>query len=79
MANVILVHTDNWEGLYIKNKLVHQGHTIGRMQLLLYIKTKFPGNTTLNEIIPDVFFADQEWLDERGTYPKDFKDVKIRF
>ena len=49
------------------------------MQLLLYIKTKFPGNTTLNEIIPDVFFADQEWLDERGTYPKDFKDVKIRF
>ena len=79
MANVILVRSDDWEALYIDDKLVCEGHRIPRMDLISYIKVKLTGDTLLSDILYDEWWADQEWLDNLGHYPRYFEEVKVMF
>lgn len=79
MSNVILLKYEDWEGLYLNGKCVRQDHRILPMDMLLDIKIHFPGDTKLNDLIPDVWYADEEWAEEAGEFPYDWNDVKVRF
>jgi hypothetical protein len=71
MANQItLVNGDNWQGLYINEKLVMQDHSITGhdvMRLMLY--QVFDNSETL--------YPDQDWLDNLGNYPTNLVDVRL--
>ena len=74
-----IVHANNWEAVYINEKLSYQDHLINPVELLLYIKTKIPGSSKLNDLIVDEWWADDDWTNQIQTFPESFKDVKVRF
>lgn len=74
-----IVHANNWEAVYINEKLSYQDRLINPVELLLYIKTKIPGSSKLNDLIVDEWWADDDWTNQIQTFPESFKDVKVRF
>lgn len=74
-----IVHANNWEAVYINEKLSYQDRLINPVELLLYIKTKIPGSSKLNDLIVDEWWADDDWTNQIQTFPENFKDVKVRF
>ena len=71
MANQItLVKGDDWQGLYINDKLVMEDHSITGhdiMRLMLY--QVFDSSETL--------FPDLDWLDSLGSYPANLSEVRL--
>ncbi len=59
------VGADDWEGLYINDKLVMENHSLDIFKVLnaIGIDYKF-------------IFADDEWMGEQGSLPEKLKDVK---
>ena len=57
---------DDWEGVYIDGKLFEEGHDADWLRVLEH----------LGHRIADSIYADTEWLQARGSLPKDIKDVK---
>ena len=74
-----IVHANNWEAVYINEKLSYQDRLINPVELLLYIKTKIPGSSKLNDLIVDEWWADEEWMSKNQNFPKTFEEVKLRF
>lgn len=74
-----IVHANNWEAVYINEKLSYQDHLINPVELLFYIKTKIPGSSKLNDLIVDEWWVDDDWTNQIQTFPENFKDVKVRF
>jgi hypothetical protein len=66
LNQIDMVYANDWMGVYYKGNLITEGHSI-----------------PLFDILPKLGFtikeqdADNEWLEEQGNLPKDFKDVKI--
>ena len=63
---VVIVHGDDWVGVYVDGKLRYEGHSIRPEQLL-----------ELLGINCRDFECDLDWLEEEGNLPKDLKDVKL--
>ena len=74
-----IVHANNWEAVYINEKLSYQDRLINPVELLLYIKTKIPGSSKLNDLIVDEWWADENWMNQIQLFPENFDDVKLRF
>lgn len=74
-----IVHANNWEAVYINEKLSYQDRLINPVELLLYIKTKIPGSSKLNDLIIDEWWADENWMNQIQLFPENFDDVKLRF
>lgn len=67
---ITLVKGDNWQGIYINDRLVMEDHSITGddiMRLMLY--RVFDHSETL--------FPDQDWLDSIGNYPEHLGDVVL--
>lgn len=70
------VHADDWEGLYIDEKLVLEEHSLSVGDLLDAIwKQRAPLGVQVSSY--EAHDADEDWLFTRGTLPQDFKDVKV--
>jgi hypothetical protein len=61
---ITLVRADDWRGLYIDGKLVEEGHRVDTIDVL-----------TRLGIDAEQFWANDEWLCDRGRLPEDLKDV----
>jgi len=65
MGDIVLVSTDEWEGLYINGKNVDEGHSLSASQIVELL-----GGTIL--------YADEDWLIEQGYLPENLSEVKLR-
>ena len=74
-----IVHSDDWEGVYIDDKLTYQDHHIIPMELFLRLKKLIPGSTKFNDIVFDEWWADEDWIEKIQIFPKKFEDVKLRY
>ena len=70
--NLILVIAENWEGVYINDDLVMEGHRIDHMDWLKLINKYKSMSATYIEFNDDV----QEWLEDNGTLPTEYSNLK---
>ena len=56
---------DDWKGLYVDGKLVYEGHSIPIHEFAKAANIDF-----------DFVEADDEWLEEVGSFPKNLSEVK---
>ncbi len=74
-----IVHSDEWDGVYVNDELIYQDYSIDPMELILRIKLKIPGSAKLNDLSVDEWYAEPEWISKVMLFPKNFEDVKLRF
>lgn len=74
-----IVHSEDYEAVYINDELVYEDHHIDPMEMVLQIKAEIPGSTKLNDLIVDEWWADEEWISEEQYFPRTFDRVKLRF
>ena len=61
---VVIVHANDWVGLYKDEKLIAEGHSLSIHHVLTALK------------IPHVSVAcDESWLEYLGRLPKQLKDI----
>ncbi len=63
---IIVSNGDNWEGVYIDDKLISQDHSL-RVDVIL---------EALGYKIEDVL-TEEGWLEDQGYLPENLEDVKI--
>lgn len=76
---VNIVHSCDFEAVYINGELSYQDHHIDPMEMMCYIKIKIPGSSKLNDLIVDEWWVDEEWMSKNQDFPKTFEEVKLRF
>lgn len=69
---IIQVLGDDWEGIYTNGKLALEGHSIGTLELLEWLKETGQKITSVAQVE-----ADTEWLNENGSLPRLIEDVVI--
>ena len=81
MNKVILLKSDDWEGLYVNGKLVEEGHTLneGNERVVYFFglaeKHKFKLGSLESKCLSQ---KDCEWTEEMGSFPvsvDSFNDV----
>lgn len=75
MVDIRLVHGDDWKGLYINNKLVLEGHNITIMDLFSILSYSYK-DEKIKDIHVVEYWCDTDWLEDRGSFPKNFKEVE---
>lgn len=60
-----IVHTGNWEAMYVNGKLVAENHSLNTREILFALKLDY-----------ELLQADDEWMEDVGDFPENFKDVK---
>jgi hypothetical protein len=71
MANqMALVDCDTWQGLYVNDELVWQGHTISLRDASKFI---------LHHVFDDfrVYEADLDWMDAQSYLPAKLQEVRV--
>jgi hypothetical protein len=73
---VTILETDDWEAIYINNKLIKQGHTIesGDKLYLLKLAEEYKFKSSDVKIIY-VTQEDEEILHYSGLFPKDINEL----
>jgi hypothetical protein len=61
-----VVSADDWYGLYIDGKLVTENHSLRWSDVLQALGIKYNWDA-----------VDEEWMEEHGRLPENFKDVKL--
>ena len=74
-----IVHSEDYEAVYINDELSYEDHRIDPMEMMLHIKAEVPGSSKLNDLIIDEWWANEEWMCEVQEFPKTFEEVKLRF
>ena len=64
--DIVIVHGDDWMGVYVNGKRVAENHSIYGDEMLAALGIEFEYRT-----------ADSEWLDEHGRLPDELSDVKF--
>lgn len=64
--DIKIVDGDDWSGLYINGELKDEGHSLRVSEVLEILGFKV-----------ETFEADYDWLEEMGSLPKKFSQVKI--
>jgi len=64
MKKIMIVSGEDWEGLYIDDKLVLQNHVLGLHEVLRSL-----------DIVLSMADVNQEWLEERAHFPENFNDI----
>lgn len=62
---ITLVRGEDWEGMYVNDELVAEGHSLDARVIIEALK--------LN--LKPTIFIDYDWLEKRGTLPRDLKEV----
>jgi hypothetical protein len=75
---VAIVRGEDWEGLYINDRLMNENHSIMTARALEILSEAFnalpPNSNPIIEV--EAVDADDEWLSTRGSLPRNLKDVK---
>ena len=69
---VDLVDGDTWVGLYFDERLVQEDHSIDAWQVI-----KLLAHADRKIKIGEYWFACNDWLDTKGSFPDDLKDVVV--
>lgn len=69
-VQVALVKADDWEGLYVNERLVCEDHEISVEEVMSYVLYQHVDRF-------QIFEADQEWVGENGTFSLDLRDVVL--
>jgi hypothetical protein len=69
-VNAALVIGYDYQGLYLNDKLVCQGHRVDADDVLFYLQGKRLDSYVKRD-------CDSEWLDGMGGFPKDLADVEF--
>lgn len=67
--SVVLVSADDWQGLYINEKLCIEGHCIYAWDVLNEL-------SDANVITARHLDVPQDWMESRGTLPSDLFEVR---
>ena len=70
-ADIVLVHADDWSGLYIGGRLVVEGHRLGASEVLAIL---FERGLLRSKAL--VAHCDQDWCEEQGRLPQDISAVQ---
>lgn len=62
---IVFVDGDDWEGLYLDDRLVEEHHHVRTEDVLRHLGFEY-----------EVIYPDQDWLEERGSLPTDLAEVK---
>jgi len=66
------VTSDDWEGLYLDNKLIAQNHSVDTYYaLMVALKTT---NPLVIDII-DLQLVDEDWIESVGRFPDNLEDI----
>jgi hypothetical protein len=77
MNKVILVCSEDWEGLYINGKLVKEGHTLneGTSRIKYFLKLSKEYDFDLDDMKEVSLSEDDEIITQDvGNYPEDIED-----
>ena len=77
MNVAILLQCEDWEGLYINDKLVKEGHTLneGTNRIKYFVKLAEVHNFDLNTLqIGYLNPENEEWINDIGSFPEDIRD-----
>jgi len=68
------VTSDDWEGLYLGDKLIAQTHDVDVIYVLRrYIKNN--GAIVLDEVVS--YPADEDWMKDRSDLPESLREVEV--
>lgn len=68
------VTSDDWEGLYLDDKLIAQTHDVDVIYTLgRYIKNN--GAIVLDEVVS--YPADEDWMKDRSDLPESLREVEV--
>lgn len=68
------VVSDDWEGVYLDDRLLNQGHSVD-VFYALYLAIK--ANGALNIHLVSTIRVDEDWLREVGNLPVHLSEVKV--
>lgn len=80
MNAAVLVKGEDWEGLYINNKLVQEGHTLnqGISRIKYFVKLAKHYQFNLDELCEFCLSAeDEEAISLIGSFPKDITEFEL--
>lgn len=66
IEDIVLVNSDDWQGIYIKGKLVYENHSISCQEFIKHAGLECGYRT-----------ADEEFVAEQGGLPQDLEEVKL--
>jgi len=69
-TDVNFVSNYDWQGLYINGVLVDEGHSLNVPDVLRHLERRHAINLKTLE-------ADEDWLQECGSFPMEFHKVKL--
>ena len=80
MNTAILVKGEDWEGLYINNTLVQEGHTLneGTSRIKYFVNLAKQYNFNLDELY-EFYLSneDEETTNTVGSFPKDITEFEL--
>lgn len=69
-TQIALVRADNWQGLYVNERLVDEDHSISTNSFMSHVLHKHVDGW-------DMFDASNQALDITGRFPTDLRDVVL--
>ena len=75
MLDIKYVIGEDWEGLYIRNVLVDEGHRIRFDDGFKFICNHINYVKGVESIQFSIYGIDQDWLEDQGSMPEKFKDI----
>ena len=75
MLDVKYVLGEDWEGIYINNFLVQEGHKIKFKDGFNIICKHINDLDGVDNIQFSTYDVDQDWLEDQGELPCDFTDI----
>lgn len=71
MNNLVVISADDWEGIYLNDKLLDEGHKITKHQLVDYMREY---NTF--EVYFEAFTDEGcRWIEDQGSLPSKYEDI----
>lgn len=66
---------DDWDGLYVHNVLVDEGHKIDFKEGFEIICRHIDEIESVDSIHFSTYSVNQDWLEEQGSLPEKFEDI----
>ncbi len=77
---VLILFSDDWEGLYIDGKLIEEGHSLGEGDTLFILKMAEEfGFTSADVTMENVIDEDEIELSNVGSFPQNVSELKGKY
>ena len=71
-----IVYGDDWQGLYVNNLLLIEGHHLDVFEVLSKLKEEYP-EIQLADVYISEYWCDNDWLEDESFLPNNFEEVKL--